>query len=100
MSNTPKDHRALYPKEWAGVKLMVDNEEYTLDQLLDVLWTAQEHRDLLARENERAMAAMIRIYGQPPWEDCSLSEYLETVADGDLDEVRREFEELNDETSE
>ena len=89
-----KEHRALYPKAWAGVKLLVDNQEYTLDQLLDVLWEAQEHRDLLAKEIDDSMTATIRIYGQPPYDDCSLSEYLEIVADGQLDDVRKEFEEL------
>ena len=87
-----KEHKALYAKEYVGIEIFVDGTTYTLDQLLDALWTAQEHRDFLSREIEASMAAMVRIYGQPPFEDCSLSEYLEIVADGELDETRREFE--------
>ena len=89
-----KEHTALYLKEYVGIKILVDNQEYTLDKLLDALWTAQEHRDLLSKEIDDAMAATIRIYGEPPYEDCSLREYLEIVADGELDDLRREFEEL------
>lgn len=92
MSKKPKEHLALYPKEWAGRKLLVDGRELTLDQLLERMWGTQEHLDLLAKEINDAMTATIRIYGQPPYEDCSLSEYLEIVADGQLDEVRKEFE--------
>lgn len=94
----PKEHRALYPKEWHGVNLLVDDHELTLDQLLDALWNAQSERDLLAREIDAATEATVRIYGQPPFDGCSLSEYLEIVADGQLDEVRAEFEELEDES--
>lgn len=89
-----KEHKALYSKEWAGIKLLVDDQKLTLDQLLDAYRTAQERRDFLAGEMDASMTAMIRIYGQPPYEDCSLREYLEIVASGQLDDVRREFEEL------